>query len=99
MPRPISPQIKRSAELIGAHCVSWRKLHGLTTQQLAERVGVSRSTLRRIEVGDPGVSFEVFLNTCRALGILDQVIEATDPYNTDLGRARADEQLPQRVRS
>jgi hypothetical protein len=29
---------------------------------------------------------------------LDQAVGALDPYETDLGRARADQRLPQRVR-
>jgi hypothetical protein len=30
--------------------------------------------------------------------VLDAIVTATDPYETDLGRARADERLPKRVR-
>lgn len=30
--------------------------------------------------------------------MLDRVLDATDPYQTDVGRLRANEQLPQRVR-
>jgi len=32
------------------------------------------------------------------LGQLDRLVEALDPYGTDLGRARADQVLPTRVR-
>jgi hypothetical protein len=42
---------------------------------------------------------EAFLGVARALGILEAIVTATDPYETDLGRARADEVLPKRVRS
>lgn len=66
--------------------------------QVAERAAVSRATVSRLENGDSSVSFATFLNICRALHTLDPVVEATDPYETDLGRARADQQLPQRVR-
>jgi hypothetical protein len=34
----------------------------------------------------------------RALGILDNLMQATDPYESDVGRLRAGEELPQRVR-
>jgi hypothetical protein len=44
------------------------------------------------------VRLDVFLNVAGALGQLDNVVNATDPYETPLGRARADEALPQRVR-
>jgi hypothetical protein len=41
---------------------------------------------------------ESFLNVLRALGQLDRVVTVLDPYETELGRARADQALPQRVR-
>jgi hypothetical protein len=34
----------------------------------------------------------------RALGLMDALPRALDPYESDVGRLRADEQLPQRVR-
>ena len=96
--RPLPVRVRRSASEIGEHLVAWRKLQNLTAEQVAERAGISRTTLRRLEHGDPGVGFDVFLNVTRALGQLERVVKALDPYETDLGRARADENLPQRVR-
>lgn len=83
---------------IGAQLATWRKLRGLTAQQVAERAGVTRQTVGRLERGDLAVGLGVALNVCRALGILDRVVEATDPYETAFGRARADQSLPKRVR-
>lgn len=97
MPRP-SSRVKAAAVSIGEQFVAWRKLQGLTAVQVSERAGISRNTLRRIEIGDAGVGLDVFLSVARALGVLDAVVTATDPYETDLGRARADEALPKRVR-
>ena len=96
--RPLPVHVRRSAEILGQHLVAWRKLQGLTAQQVAERAGTTRPTLRRLEHGDPGVGTDVLLKVLRALGQLDRMVEALDPYETDLGRARADAQLPQRVR-
>lgn len=98
MARPPSQAALRSAHEIGDQFRSWRKLLGLTAQQLADRAGISRGTLRRIETGDAGVSFIAVLSVARGLGVLDRITAATDPYETDLGRLRADHQLPQRVR-
>lgn len=83
---------------IGDQLTTWRKLRGLTAQQVAERAGISRVTLRKIEQGKLNVSLEAFLNVTRALGVLESVVKATDPYETDLGRIRSDETLPKRVR-
>ncbi|MDR1768924.1 MAG: helix-turn-helix domain-containing protein [Propionibacteriaceae bacterium] len=87
-----------SARDVGAQLATWRKLSNLTSQQVAERAGVSRSTVSHLENGEVGVSMGAFLSVCAALGILNQVVTATDPYETDLGRARADQALPRRVR-
>ena len=99
MKRPTTAKTKLAAKQIGENIATWRKLYGLTSQQLADKAAVSRATISRLENGDPTVSFETFLNACRALSSLDDVVEATDPYETDYGRIRADQALPQRVRS
>jgi transcriptional regulator with XRE-family HTH domain len=78
--------------------VVWRKLRGLTQVQLADRAGVSPNTLRRLERGDGGITLENVLRILRALGVLESVPRALDPYETDLGRLRSEERLPQRVR-
>jgi len=51
----------------------------------------------RIESGT-GASLESVLRVARALGVLDQLASALDPYATDVGRLRSEEVLPQRVR-
>ena len=99
MGRPTPARTTRAAVDIGEGLKAWRKLHRLTAQQVAERAGVNRNTVGRLERGDPSVGFEVFLNVARSLGVLDRVVAAVDPYETELGRARADQVLPQRVRA
>jgi transcriptional regulator with XRE-family HTH domain len=98
MKRPTPARTRQAASAIGGHLSAWRKLLGLTAEQVADRAGITRTTLRRLEQGEPSVSFETFLNVTRVLGQLDRVVESLDPFETDLGRARADQQLPQRVR-
>lgn len=88
---------KRSASEVGENLRAWRKLLDLTAQQVADRAGISRPTLRKLENGD-SVGHHVFLAVAQALGIADRVVEATDPWETDLGRMRSDQELPQRIR-
>lgn len=95
--RPPVP-IARALRDVGGSVLAWRKLRGLTQAQLAERAGISRPTVRRLETGDGAISLENTLRILRALGILDALPRALDPYETDLGRLRSDEQLPRRVR-
>ena len=71
MPRQVSYKTQRAAEDIGQQLAAWRKLRGLTAQQVADRAGVTRQTVSRLERGDLAVGMGVFLNVCRALGILE----------------------------
>lgn len=97
MVKHISTRTRRARRQLSEHVVTWRKLQGLTAAQVAERAGIARSTYSRLENGED-VSLLAFLEVARSLNILEQVIDSLDPYETDLGRARSDEQLPQRIR-
>lgn len=98
MKRPTPTKTRLAAKDIGESVTTWRKLRGLTMQQLADKANASRATISRLENGGPSVSFETVLNVATMLGIMDRVIDAFDPFETDYGRLRAEEELPQRVR-
>ncbi|WP_307812785.1 helix-turn-helix transcriptional regulator [Phycicoccus sp. CSK15P-2] len=87
----------RALDGLGRDLTTWRKLRHLTVEQVADRAGVSRSTVLRLESGR-GASVENLLRVARALGVLELLAKALDPYATDVGRLRADEELPARVR-
>jgi transcriptional regulator with XRE-family HTH domain len=88
-PFPTPIPVVRALRTIGENFAVWRKLRGLTEEQVAGRAGVSRGT----------VSLENMLRIARALGVLDEITGALDPYSTDVGRLRSEELLPQRVRT
>jgi transcriptional regulator with XRE-family HTH domain len=94
----VPPAIRRALRAVAEDVVVWRKLRRLTQAQLAERADVSIATLRRLERGDGGVSLENVLRVLRGLGIIDSLHRSLDPYESDIGRLRLDERLPQRVR-
>lgn len=96
--RPLPTQVRRAVDEIGGALGTWRKLRGLTQAQLAARAGLNRETIVRLERGDGGVSLENVLLVLRALGLQDILPKALDPYESDIGRLRSDEQLPKRVR-
>ena len=73
-PRPI--RTRRAAAQIGAQLAGTRESQQLSVDQLAERAGVSRGTLRRVENGDPAVGLATFLTVVKVLGQLDALLEA-----------------------
>ena len=98
MPTPNPPiVVSHGLRRIGADLATWRRLRRLTAAQVADRAGVSRHPVMRIESG-AGASLESIMRVARALGVLDQLTSSLDPYSTDVGRLRSDEALPQRVR-
>lgn len=91
------PAVAGAQRRIGEHLATWRKLRQLTAAQVADRAGISRHTVMRLENGD-GVSMENLLRVARALGVLDILVAELDPYATEWGRLRSQETLPERVR-
>ena len=98
--RPLAARTRRAAGQFGDHLRTFRKLQGLTAEQVAERANISRNSLRQIETGGTGVSFGNVLEVCRVLGVLDFVLDGMNPYETALGQAlaRKNLELPKRVR-
>ncbi len=91
-------RIEEQLNAFGAHVRGWRMVLGLTAQQVSERAGITRDTLRKIESGDPGVGFGNVAQVLRALGVLDQVVDAIDPLESDIGRLRAGSLTKKRAR-
>ncbi|MEV6285276.1 helix-turn-helix transcriptional regulator [Kribbella sp. NPDC051770] len=95
--RPTPAPVSRALAQTGVHLATWRRLQQLTSGQVADRAGISRATLQRLESG-AGASLENTLRVARALGVMDLLVASLDPYSSDVGRLRADQELPQRVR-
>ena len=91
-------RIHRQVTEFGGHVRGWRMVLGLTAQQVSERAGITRDTLRKIESGNPNVSFNSVTQVLRALGILDQLVAAADPLASDIGRLRAGRLTRKRAR-
>lgn len=98
MAKGTPPAIRRATRSLAEDVVAWRKLRGLTQAQLADRAGIGLATLARFEQGDGGIGLESLLRILRALGVLENLRRALDPYESDLGRLRSGEELPRRVR-
>jgi hypothetical protein len=65
---------------------------------VAERAFTSRSTLQRIEEGDPAVGIGISAGVLHALGLLDGLGEIADLSRDSIGQALASAALPKRAR-
>lgn len=72
-----------------------RRIRAVT---LAERALISRTTLHKIERGDPGVSMGKYSTVLFVLGLHDGVADLADRSRDVLGLDLLEERLPQRVR-
>ncbi|MHC3912169.1 hypothetical protein ACMZ4X_05439 [Achromobacter marplatensis] len=70
----------------------------LSQEDLAQRIGTSLSTVRRMEDGYPGTALHTFLRALQVLGRLDAVVNVMAMENDVLGMELVRELLPQRVR-
>ncbi|MFM2043072.1 MAG: hypothetical protein RLY86_1648 [Pseudomonadota bacterium] len=58
-----------AAKLLGAQVRLARRERRWSEADLAERIGVSRATLRKIERGDPGVTLGLAFEACAIVGV------------------------------
>lgn len=90
--------VEKALRDLGIYLEAWRKLQRLSIGTLSERAGLSKITLRKLEAGSGGTSIENVLRVMHVLGVMDSVVKSVDPYTTDIGKLRAEETLPQRIR-
>lgn len=96
---PPSPALSRSIRALGGDISRARRRRRLTRASLAERSGVSVSTLKRLEAGDGSVALENLGRVLQVFGELDRLANLLDSGKDELGILLMDEQLPKRVRN
>ena len=95
MPLPV----KRVLTKLGADIKAARQRRRITMALMAERAFIVRSTLQKVEQGDPGVSLGVYATVLFILGLSERVGELADIGIDSVGLQLDEDRLPQRVRS
>ncbi len=82
----IFPKYRKYFERLGENIKLARKRRKLTTVQVAERANINRTTLYRIERGDPRVSMGAYFNVLRVLGLQEDILKlaADDEFGRKL---------------
>ena len=97
MKRELLPSQKRLLQTLGEQIRYARLRRDLTTVQIAERAGIARTTLVKIEKGDEGVALGQYYRVLIALGLGNDItLLARDD---ELGRKLQDAKLEVRERA
>ncbi|MGH8278936.1 MAG: helix-turn-helix domain-containing protein [Gammaproteobacteria bacterium] len=100
MPRispTLLPRLIRLLRELGGKLRAARLRRAYTAETVAQRAGIGRPTLLRVERGDPAVALGVYARVLQALGLENDLGQIA--ANDELGRKLQDAGLGQRVRA
>lgn len=100
MPTPHYPSAaaRRAIRELGIDIREARLRRNIPMDILAGRAFTTRSTLRRVEQGEPGVSMGVYAAVLHSLGLLDGLRRSASLAHDEVGRTLAGAALPERAR-
>lgn len=90
--------VQRAIQKLGLDVSLARRRRRISQASLAERMGASLSTVRRMEQGDVRVPIHFFARALHVFGELQALENLLDTSNDEIGLTLMDDQLPKRVR-
>ncbi len=93
------PPVLRALSQVGSNLRDARRRRRISTALMAQRASIGRTTLHKVEKGDPTVAMGTYVSVLFVLGMVDQFAQLADVRFDELGRTLDEEQLPQRIRS
>lgn len=90
--------VKRALRKLGQDLCDARKRRRIPMKLAAERAGISRTTLSKIEKGEEGVSFGAYAKILFILGMIQRLIELADSKFDIVGMTLDAKRLPKRIR-
>ncbi|MNQ84655.1 hypothetical protein D3C85_997900 [compost metagenome] len=99
MESPLPSPVERAIRKLGNDISLARRRRHITQTSLAERMGASLSTVRRMEKGDVKVPIHFFARALHVFGEIQALEHLLDTPNDEIGLTLMDEHLPKRVRS
>lgn len=90
--------VRQALSKLGSDIRNARRRRRIQVVLMAERASISRTTLNKIEKGDPGVSIGSYATVLFVLGMSERLGEVADLKYDTLGRELEEDHLPQRIR-
>jgi len=89
--------VARALVKLGTDLSLARRRRHITQASLAERIGVSVSTVRRMEKGDPRIPIHFIARALHLFGEIKALENLLDTASDDIGLLLMDERLPKRI--
>ncbi len=90
--------VGRALRKLGHDIRDARRRRRIPVAIMAERASVSRTTLNKVEKGEPGVSMGIYATVLFVLGMIDRLADTADPRHDAVGLELEQENLPERIR-
>lgn len=94
LPLPVARALRK----LGGDIRDARRRRRIPTATMAKRVSISRTTLAKVEQGDPGVQLGIYATVLFVLGLTNRVADLADVRQDRAGLELEEEHLPQRIR-
>ena len=99
--RPVSPlpiPVKRALKKLGSDIRDARRRRRIPMILMAERAGISRTTLNKVEKGEASVAFGIYASVLFVLGMCERLTDLADIKFDETGLMLDEENLPERIR-
>ena len=99
MNTPLPPPVDRALKKLGADISLARRRRHITQASLAERLGASTMTVRRMEKGNPLIPLQYLARALHVFGELPRLNDLLDSAVDDIGLTLMNAMVPTRVRA
>jgi DNA-binding XRE family transcriptional regulator len=89
--------VKSGLRKLGSDIRDARLRRRIPSAVMAQRAFISRTTLVKVEKGDPGVGIGTYGAVLHALGMLDRLRDLASSKTDEIGLALEEERLPKRI--
>lgn len=96
--RTLPIPVRRALRKLGQDIRDARLRRRIPTAIMAERASISRTTLNKVEKGDPGVALGNYASVLFVLGLAERLSDLADVRTDTLGLELEEERLPKRIR-
>ena len=94
LPLPVARALRK----LGGDIRDARRRRRIPMATMAQRASISRTTLSKVEKGDPSVQLGIYATVLFVLGLTTRIGELADVRHDDAGLELEEEHLPQRIR-